>query len=463
MTVTLLSLPMELQLRIFTFLDGNPNESYNNFVHWSSTCSFYRANLAPFVFRTLDLRNTEKSGRSIRTLVNGPYKKHVRKVQYKGRLYCDDHNDVEGFEDDEEVAKARAEMDVPRGLLDEVQAVLADLKAFPSLSSLTVEFEFDGTYFLEEQGYPYTDLLYRIEDENPKAIEAVRPWRSLMARSFDAIANNTASSIKHFEIKELIAKPVSTYTEPHFHQFLAGLESFKLAIKGGENAAGWCVNTCEGYHQTLSQLHEYFFKHLTSLVDLSIHCSSRGPLGLYGENHIPLHLLGQAPIPPPPSALLSLKSLSLNTCFIEPELNDFLCARAATLESVVLENCYASSENAMTLAENPATWAHLFANARRLTKLRRFEILPADAPLTQKETYPDVEIEEDEPDEVLQARKTIETDSSRRLFSYAYLDDKYGMLFEDEESNLESFLLGEDQKAYDLLMADVRSRASSSH
>ena len=450
MTVTLLSLPVELQLRIFALLDADPEDSFDTFLHWSSTCSFYRTNLAPFVFRTLELRNTERSGGSIQAIARSPYSKHVRKLRYKGLLYCDDHNEVDGFEDDEEQARARAEMDVPKDLLDAVQAVLSDLESFPTLDSLRIEFEFDDTWGWGEDGYPYTVLLESSEEEDAEAIEAVKPWRSLMAKSFDAVAQNAGSCIKHLEIAEYIAQHVSTYSQPQFQRFLAALESFKLSIKGGDNGAGWCINMMEGYYQATGWLSEFFFKHMTSLVDLSISCPDTGPLGLQGQNHSPLNL----------AALPRLKSLYLNTCFIDPELAHFLAGHAATLESVVLDKCYASPDNYNATAMNPICWRIFFEKARALKKLRRFEVRPATAPLTRKEAYSDTESSEEESEAVREVRETMNTDSSRRLFAYGFLDDKYGILFEDEETNLGSFQQGEDQEAYDLLMADVRNRAS---
>jgi len=58
--------------------------------------------------------------------------------------------------------------------------------------------------------------------------------------------------------------------------------------------------------------------------------------------------------------------------------------------------------------------------------------------------------------------KTLSEDPQRRLFAYKILDDKYGTLFDDEEQNVQSFLQGDDQKAYDRLMRIVNDNASNS-
>lgn len=52
-------------------------------------------------------------------------------------------------------------------------------------------------------------------------------------------------------------------------------------------------------------------------------------------------------------------------------------------------------------------------------------------------------------------------DSKRRLFAYVNLDDKYGILMQDEEEEVESLLQGEDQRAYDRLVADVEGNRES--
>lgn len=58
-------------------------------------------------------------------------------------------------------------------------------------------------------------------------------------------------------------------------------------------------------------------------------------------------------------------------------------------------------------------------------------------------------------DEAAQALEFLEGHPERRLFSYAYLDDKYGFLGADWFLNLESFRRARDQEAYDVLMQIV--------
>lgn len=46
----------------------------------------------------------------------------------------------------------------------------------------------------------------------------------------------------------------------------------------------------------------------------------------------------------------------------------------------------------------------------------------------------------------------LESDHTRLFFWYKTLDDKYGMLFDDEETGLRCFEDGEDQRSYERLL-----------
>jgi hypothetical protein len=148
-----------------------------------------------------------------------------------------------------------------------------------------------------------------------------------------------------------------------------------------------------------------------------------------------------------------LKSINFEYVFIDPPLVDFLVQHSKTLEEVTFNHCMGGIQG---LAENGIYWGKLFTSLIKANpkKIRRFEILPFEAPLGELNTnqYSDLE----------QAKKTakiLEDDEHRRAFPYATLDDKYGMLFEDEETNAEAFLEGKDQKGYDELMTLVERNA----
>jgi len=63
----------------------------------------------------------------------------------------------------------------------------------------------------------------------------------------------------------------------------------------------------------------------------------------------------------------------------------------------------------------------------------------AGAPLIREEAFGEEEYEEKVSMEVHEARKILQADPNRRLFAYMNIDNKYSMLFHDEEENFASF------------------------
>ena len=442
MCASLSSLPVELQLRIIQFLENGEKGPFDDLVGLSCTCSSYRDHLAPRMFETLELRNTEKSGRSVRAIACSPHKGHVQRLLYKGLLICQDPMDNE----------LPDEKDPEEDLKDTVEDALSSLTSFPNLSTLRVEFEFQEN----DSWYPdssYCAFLWEEDDYSLVEWEKKQAWRSLMSRSFRAIAQNAGSSIKHLEVAEFIAKDLTALHEIKVHSFLRGIESFYLSIKGGDNGAGWEVNKAEGYMSIMEQLDEIFFDRMLNLTHLTVVAPDSGPLGLEGVSHIPLPLSKHQ--------MPHLTDLHLHTMFIGPEIISFLSGHKGVLEELKLTNCFASPPEFNSMAENGVTWAKFFTRIRaiEMQRLRSFELSPNLAPLTRRDRYPGSHEEGDgETNETRQIRKTLKEDPNRRIFAYATLDDKYGMLFEDEKGNVESFLDGDDQRAYDALMQDVERR-----
>lgn len=60
-------------------------------------------------------------------------------------------------------------------------------------------------------------------------------------------------------------------------------------------------------------------------------------------------------------------------------------------------------------------------------------------------------------------RRALEENPDRRLFAYGFLDDKYGMLFEDEDTNFSAFQEGKDQASFDTVMQTVRANAAAAN
>jgi hypothetical protein len=190
-------------------------------------------------------------------------------------------------------------------------------------------------------------------------------------------------------------------------------------------------------------LDTYFFDHLLNATSISLNASEYGPIGLEGFRHSPFSIKA--------NSLPLLKSASFEYVFIDPPLVDFVVQHSSTLESISFNNCMGGVSG---LSENGIHWYNLFTALIKANpkKLRHFEILPLEVDGVGKvETnqYGDVE-------QAKKAAKIMEEDESRRAFPYKILDDKYGMLFDDEDTNLDAFLEGKDQKGFDELMEIVK-------
>lgn len=253
-------------------------------------------------------------------------------------------------------------------------------------------------------------------------------------------------------INRLYYKEVSAFTTPAFHRFLSNLDDFSLSIYGGDNGAGWRTNTCEVWSAFVAKLDQFFFNHLQRITSLTLKATEEGPIGLEGMNHAPL-VLRKDHMP-------NLKTVHLEYLFLSPDLRDFLVGHVATLEEVHFRSCLAETDDSM--AEDGLHWHELFdaISSAQPSKLRLLKVTqerPAALPKSKDdcEKY-DSKLEDEDEEalnaEIKQARKTVE-DGEKGVWPHVTVDDKYGMLFEDEEENFLSFREGRDQEAFERLMS----------
>ncbi|KAK4692312.1 hypothetical protein P7C71_g4862, partial [Lecanoromycetidae sp. Uapishka_2] len=421
-------------------LNGDTTRIQVDLVHWSCTSSYFRHLLAPYIFKTIRLCNEEKSGVSVTALAKCPYSEYVKELHFIGSAPGDAKCKEEAFSDTVAI--------FPKS----VDALLSDLRQFPNLETLSVEFAYRFDDYKEwDEGL---DLCAEEEtDEEVEIAEKGIAWRALMLKTYEALTKNREHHLKTLEVRQLVPKKVSIWKSQTFHDLLSRVERFRLSIYGEDNGAGWKINKIEDYCSIMSKLDEFFFDHLKSVTHLIIEAPAEGPIGLEGMNHIPLALKKeQMPL---------LKSLHLELIFICPELVSFLLSHSKTLEHLSLTNCYAGIGG---LAENGIHWEELLDPLcdADLKKLRQIHILPEDLPLSEGEVYPHLVKDEEVSDEVREARRILEADPGRRLFGHAMLDDKYGMILQNEWENLASFQQGEDQRSYDRLVRKVNANNAQS-
>ena len=330
--------------------------------------------------------------------------------------------------------------------------MLSDLKRFPNLRTLTFEFPF-------EWGESESQLIMFYNPRSPDNIRTTEEdegWRALMLKSFDALSKNTTSSIEEFEIKRSVTKKVSASTSKGFHDFLGKLKvkALSVSLHNWYNGIALGINMQPGSAALAEKLGNYFFDHLQLTTDFSLKASKTALLGLdLSRYHVHLALR--------PSQFPLLRKLALRYIHVCPELVDFLIAHLGTLEELVMTHCQCLSP---LLDEGMRWYEFLDALAERQPpRLRKLEMTPTQQ--IGKKSLDELDDESmfrlmgewgaSEPKRSLfrKTRELLAEDPKRRLFSYA--NYKYGMLKRDAKEELESVLKGEDQRAYDRLMAIV--------
>lgn len=429
---------------------------HRDLMSWSCTSQYFRNLLAPYIFKSIKLCNDEKSGASVDLVLKSPHGALVKEIYFLGTIPRgipnseDDEDDkplAEEFSKKSDKAKEEGKSIVVTLPLV-VDNVLSNLHHFSDLESLSIGF----TYPYDDPFEEYYEAEGILDNENPEAAHA---WKALIKTTYETLLRNKPPQVRVLEIRKF----VWTFTEPYesqsFHHFLSRVEYFSLSVRGGNNGACWCVNTCDGYLECVARFDELFFDHLASVANLTLRAPREGPIGLEGMRHARLALKkDQMPL---------LKSVHLEHIFICQELVDFVISHTDTLEQLTLDDCNSSVNG---LQENDAFyWKHFFDALHRgdLEKLSYLQIHPYNAPLTFNETmyrkYRSRETDSEEPEDVQQIRRVLSGDARRRIFGYATLDSKYGACDDDDEENQAAFERGQDQAAFDRLMGHVNANA----
>lgn len=291
------------------------------------------------------------------------------------------------------------------------------------------------------------------DEENLLQLENDETWRRLLADTWSALAANHNTT--HLSMKSLVPVWSSTFHSTEFRQFLARLEVLDIHVAGMKSGHR-AINTVPAYNDSLQALLKVYFLHTSSVRRLSLHASQQAPLGARGHYHIPLSLKA--------TQLPALEHLSLKNCFAGFELAHFINGHAGTLKSLELRNCYAFRGTYDGPDSGGMQWGRFFALINRPgMSLRSLVISDDHIPLTiddpRLEKYdPDTA---NEPNDVKNVRRAQRRDTRKRLFLYAYLRDYSGELWMNKDAIIGAFETGEDQLAYDELMARVEGNARS--
>jgi len=423
----LLNLQIELQLEIASYLKTTPAWQ-QDLCSWSSVCSHFRTLLTPFLFDSITLRNTEKSGDSVARLSKSRFARYIRTFHFLGNAPGDTED---------------AFTDVGAIFPKIVEEIIADLTRFPNLETVQIEFEMDFDSDWEEGFMLFQDTESPEEREQAEQKEA---WRALNTNVYKALARNIDPKFTKLHLIDLIPAEASAFSTVQFQTLLCNLTSFELSCwtsDGGDYSA----NTRLGYVMFLDKLDSLFFDHLSSLTDLIIDARDL-PVSFRSYQLAESQRLNRTRIP-------LLKNIHLTSLFITRGLIYLMATQAHCLEKVHLEDCHAG--RAYVGDDISCWWDDLFDAIadKNPNKLYEFDVFPSSG----FELFDDYHSSRAEKEEAARALVTLQESPHLRLFSYSYIDDKYGFVGSIEESNLASFRVGKDQRAYDRLCRIVAQNA----
>lgn len=177
----------------------------------SRTCTFFYKILSPYLFRSITLRNTQKSGVAVQYLCS------TSQVAYGKTLHF--------------MSTAPGERkpnfgDVEAVFPPEVKSVLSNLSEFPYLETLVIDFDF---HLNEEEGYEHwEDLLYYLaaddDDETVEEIEKAEEqegWRALIKKTFEAICMDASNGTRELIVKDCPIRANSVLGSDRFNKVCA--------------------------------------------------------------------------------------------------------------------------------------------------------------------------------------------------------------------------------------------------
>ena len=448
-------LPLELHRAIISEYEAAVDEDNEAFYDWSLTCSFFRELLSPIVFAHIGWQRSDCSVLRCNALAGTPMAAYVKRID----IWFWHLHEHDGDCDDEDCEYSGDYRILPPG----VEEALTNMSLLPNLEALHIFFEVP---------FDWTELFYSEMDKEPMTskdvidAERTQDWRAMMADVYEHIAIYAGDSVKELTINNFVMTEISTFSTPVWHRFLKQLRKFEMNIPGGDNGAGWDLAAWDKYPPLTAKFDQFFFDHLVNVENFTLHPHETGALGAL------------APLVLRPEHLPRVRHIDLCNVFISKDFVDLLQRRAPCLETVILRDVMANGICHGDWPIHPTwsgdvTWAHLFtsladANPRNLTT---FDVQPSRWPDGWEKVFDGCEGEEDH----ARMKDFLEHHPDRMVFYYGTHHDKYAFRLDAEtESSMAAnidqddgrgtayhFYLGEDQLAYNRLMAMVETNRST--
>ncbi|PIA94465.1 hypothetical protein CB0940_08924 [Cercospora beticola] len=444
----LLDLPAELLLRVTEY------STFDSYKSLSLTNSRLHKFLEPVLFACLKVINRKEDEDVLKAVIE-KYGRHVAKLNFDLHLLpdMDDGNSLNESEGSLGNQDNSSQLNCLTLLAKEVLGGQLCHNVSDIKFTVIAADNFDGTYW-DEGGTIYMHAEPEMADDVFEE-EQNASWRGTMNEAYQALA--TREGVKTLRLCEVVPRECSTFYTQTWRAFLHNIKDFNIKLWGGDNGAGWHSNTQPGYDDFILKMDQFFFGHLDSAERVTFIADDQNPIGMEPNFH-------HSPTPIRHDAMPKLKHLVMENFFIDPALANLIKSHSQQLESLTLKNCFGSPDISTA---HPYTWAE-FLRTIQDTKpiLQSLTITNVRAPLTREEEFWRAYAEdeaapfqprEEEATEILRIRERLRNDPKLRVWPYVYLDDKYGMVFHDEDENVTAFEAGADQREYEVLMRVVNA------
>ncbi|KAH8680693.1 hypothetical protein BX600DRAFT_428677 [Xylariales sp. PMI_506] len=413
-------LPSELALEIAEYLE------HRDKIHLSATSPKFRTLLASQIFETIRFTNDEVVAKSALAAAEryGDYTIHL---------------EFEGVSEPNEA--------VTTPVLPLAAAQLLQGQHFRNLHTMKICFRFDfweGDWLdpPSVRGNHRIDMFKEVETtENVEAQERNKKWRALMNETW--LVLSSTKHIKRLTVEGLIPKWTSAFRTEAFHQFLGRLESATISVLNLD-AYSSLIENAQGYAEFVESLDLIFFQHMRALKHLSLCASQDEGSSLY----VALSLK--------PGDLPALESLKLENWFIAPELVLFLEGCAKTLKALELVDCASGNEGFDH--DYYITWSQFFDQVYKTGPCLSKFVVDWNFPLIsgkemRNESYKNAEAAQE-------VHRMLKAHSRLRLFNYSYAGRFFEFRWSVEKTTVDKFNEGQDQLAFDRLVALVQQNAT---
>ncbi|KAJ4343879.1 hypothetical protein N0V87_000162 [Didymella glomerata] len=373
---TLRSLPTELKIMIIEHLvytartTGNQYENYgadplptatNASANFSCVDRSFRRLVVPYLFRTLVLRNTVRSGDCVAHIATSNYAKYVKRLGFVATT-----TRVLGVDWLE-----RSVIDAPPAgvnLVQNVEHVLSHLDHFPALEAMQIEF------YLKDQTRNGTSEFtsWAWFDWG----EVFEGWPLLISKVYNFVIRSVPHTLKALTLHNLPPCEIPTWEKPAWHKLLNGLTSFTLRFSPADSAISWDMARAP-YHKILPCIKSDILNHLSNITRLTLAASQIAFLGadFVSRPKEAVHLS----LPTFPK----LETLEFDRVFMGNAVLEILLNHAKTLRSVRMQHVFVARTNFDDddddQLEPQMTWATAFTtlstSAIPFSRLIEFELL----------------------------------------------------------------------------------------